>query len=44
MKLMIRQSEQRDEPQIIECQSELQDAEFRVDKNRKTGKIKLKEI
>lgn len=37
MKLLIRPSEKRDEPEIIECQSELQDAEYKVDKNRKTG-------
>jgi ribosomal protein S18 acetylase RimI-like enzyme len=37
MKLTIRPSEKRDESQIIECQSQLQDAEFAVDKNRKTG-------
>lgn len=37
MKLIIRPSEKQDELQIIECQSQLQDAEFSVDKNRRTG-------
>ncbi len=37
MKLIIRPSEKQDEPQIIECQSQLQDAEFLVDKNRRIG-------
>lgn len=37
MKLTIRPSENQDELQIIESQSELQDAEFSVDKNRRTG-------
>lgn len=37
MKFTIRPSEKKDEQQIIESQSELQDAEFSVDKNRRTG-------
>lgn len=37
MRLIIRPNKKSDEPQIIKCQSELQDAEFSVDKNRRTG-------
>jgi ribosomal protein S18 acetylase RimI-like enzyme len=37
MKLIIRQSEKRDEIQIIKLQSELQETEHAIDKNRNTG-------